>query len=132
MKKEVKKDVECSLLVAAFGNDARFAGYRSIVDSLVYCEQTLSTELVTKMDFGPMAKFLKFHPEEIGLIKVFFDREGALMSLEFEDILSKNLAEAKGQAATLREELISVERVISDLLDLESVIREAKNVHKEN
>lgn len=38
---------------------------------------------------------------------------------------------ARVGAARLRNELISVERVISDLLEVESSVKEAKNVREE-
>lgn len=129
----MKKEVESTLMVRAFGNDTRFAGYRSIVDSLVFCGQTFSTELAKKMDFGPMTRFIRFDPSstEEGLIRVFFDQAEALVSPEFEDVLAKALEEAKSESARLRNELISVERVISDLLEVESSVKEAKNVREE-
>ena len=77
------KEMENTLLVKAFGNDLRCAGYRTIVDTLVFYGQMVSTDLAPKMDFGPMARFLRFEqPEGTGIVRIFFDHDAAMTSLE--------------------------------------------------
>lgn len=127
------KEMENTLLVKAFGNDLRFAGYRTIVDTLVFYGQMVSTDLAPKMDFGPMARFLRFEqPEGTGIVRIFFDHDAAMTSLEFEDTLSNALAEAKANATYARNELLEAEKTVSAIMDVETTVKELRNVHKES
>lgn len=127
---EKMKEMESTLLVKAFGNDLRFAGYRTIVDTLVFYGQA-STGLTPKMDFGPMARFLRFK-QEGGIVRIFFDHDAAMTSLEFEDTISNALAEAKANVAHARNELLEAEKTVSAIMDVETTVKELRNVHKES
>ena len=114
MIQEVSKKEE--VMISLFGDDTRFAGFKGIVTKLVVEGGCLSTVTATKMNFGLMERFISSSKEDLdGLSYITFDREKAYESEEFLIAKEKELKKLMGEAAEIRQKLISIEKLIDKL-----------------